>query len=404
MRFLLRALYKLFALPLLAFLKPKVMFDDPHRRFWHPQGPLLVGVEGTDKHNFLCLALLAFFHNLHPLSFSEEGKNLKRWLFAGISFEDGLTPFFQKKKIAVVFLSSSEDKLTILHLAQKEKIPLQIVVQSGCHGFFKRPSFTFSNAFIPSPLEDGPSFSRRLDDIANLGLLYQKYRTFGVFHWTYFVMDLARILVLPKLFLLYPTHYFYESPKAKANRFPKKEGIALSNHVAFADAQMLPRIYPWRRIRMMVGDIVYRNNGSLMHFWLKEARVLRVSDAEGDPSLSFASLIEAKELLRCHALLGIFPEGKINWDGAMGKFYTGAAGLALLSGAPLYPSVTLRKYRVFRSQFVVVGDPIDLSQELREGETLSKPTLERLAKLLEDKLKSLREEGERQLAAQSVKE
>jgi hypothetical protein len=87
----------------------------------------------------------------------------------------------------------------------------------------------------------------------------------------------------------------------------------------------------------------------------------------------------------------------------MGKFYTGAVGLAFLSGAPLYPSVTLRKYRIFHPQFVVVGDPIDLSQELQKGETLSKPTLERLAKLLEDKLKSLREEGERRLASKSVK-
>lgn len=403
MRFLLRALYKLLALPLLVLFKPKVMFDDPQRRIWHPRGPLLVVVAGEHTSNFLCLSLLAFFHCLHPFSLSEDAHSFKRWLFAGISFEDELARFFQKKKIAVVFLHSPDDQLSLLRLAQKEKIPLQIVTQGGHYGLFKRPSFTFANPFIPSLEEDASSFSNRLEDNANLGLLYQKYRSFGTFHWTYFIMDLARILVLPKLFFLYPTRYFYESSKAKANRHPKKEGIALSNHVAFADAQMLPRVYPCRRIRMVVGDIVYRNNGSLMHFWLKEAHVLHVSDAEADPSLSFTSLIEAKELLRCHALLGIFPEGKINWDGAMGKFYTGAAGLALLSGAPLYPSVTLRKYRPFHFQYVVVGDPIDLRAELQTGETLSKPTLERLAKLLEDKLKSLREEGERQLASKSDK-
>jgi hypothetical protein len=74
-----------------------------------------------------------------------------------------------------------------------------------------------------------------------------------------------------------------------------------------------------------------------------------------------------------------------------------------LSGAPLYPSVTLRKYRAFHRQYVVVGNPIDLRKELKEGETLSKPTFERLARLLEEKLQSLREEGQRQVEDKGAK-
>jgi 1-acyl-sn-glycerol-3-phosphate acyltransferase len=403
MRALLRLLFKIVAFPLLAFFKPKLMFDEPAQRFWHPRGPLLVVVNSPSKSNFLCLSLLAFFHCLHPLALQEEARSAKRWLFAGIAFEDDLSLFFQKKRIALVFVRSEEEEASVLRLAQKEHLPLQLIAQGGRYGFFRRPSFTFANVYRPGPEEDVASFSHRFADLLELGVLYQKYHAFGTFHGSFFIMDLARILVLPKLFFFYPTQYLYESPQAKANRHAKKEGIALSNHVAFADAQMLPRVYPRRRIRMVVGDIVFRNNGKLMHFWLKEAHVLHVSDAEADPALSLASLIEAKELLRCHVLLGIFPEGRINWDGAMGKFYTGAVGLALLSGAPLYPSVTLRKYRAFHRQYVVVGNPIDLRKELKEGETLSKPTFERLARLLEEKLQSLREEGQRQVEDKGAK-
>ena len=117
-------------------------------------------------------------------------------------------------------------------------------------------------------------------------------------HGTFFLMDLARILVLPKLALIYPTTYLYESPDAKKNRHLKKEGLALSNHVAFADAAMLPRVYPFRRIRMVVGDIVYRNNGKLMRPILTESARKR------------QDLVRAKlaERSRPRALLGLRDE------------------------------------------------------------------------------------------------
>jgi 1-acyl-sn-glycerol-3-phosphate acyltransferase len=393
MRGLLRFLYLLFAYPLLAYFKPRLAFDDLRRRFFRPKGPLLVLVKGQSKHDFLCLSLLAFFHPLHPFALHEEDQSVKRWLFAGISFEDDLALFFKKKRVAVAFIRNKEDEESAYFLAKKAGVPVQLISSDGPYGFFKRPRLTVGNVFLLDPEESEAKFAARFADLSRLGELYQKYRAFGTFHGTFFLMDLARILVLPKLALIYPTTYLYENPEDKKNRHLKKEGLALSNHVAFADAAMLPRVYPFRRIRMVVGDIVYRNNGKLMHFWLKEAHVLHVSDAEGDPSLSFTSLVEAQELLRCHALLGIFPEGKINWAGQMGKFYSGAAGLALLTGAQLYPSVTLKPYRAFHRQIVVVGDPIDLSKEIKEGEALSKPTLDRLAQLLENELKSLRELG-----------
>jgi len=398
MRGLFRFLYLLFAFPLLGYFKPRVSFDDPRRRFFRPKGALLLLAKGHSRHDFLCLSLLAFFHPLHPFALREEERGFKRFLFNGISFGDDLGSFFRKKRVAVAFIRSQEDEESAYFLAKKAGVMLQIVTLEGSYGFFKRPRFTFGSAFFLDSQETKSTFSARFSDLARLGELYRKYRAFGTFHGTFFLMDLARILVLPKLALIYPTTYLYESPDAKKNRHLKKEGLALSNHVAFADAAMLPRVYPFRRIRMVVGDIVYRNNGKLMHFWLKEAHVLHVSDATGDSALSFASLVEAQELLRCHALLGIFPEGKINWEGEMGRFYSGAAGLALLTGTSLYPSVTLRPYRAFHHQIVVVGDPIDLRKELQEGEAISKPTLDRLAQLLENKLKSLREAGLERIA------
>jgi 1-acyl-sn-glycerol-3-phosphate acyltransferase len=398
MRGLLRFLYLLFAFPLLGFFKPRLSFDDPRRRFFRPKGPLLLLVKGQSKHDFLCLSLLAFFHPLHPFSLHDEERGFKRFVLGGISFEDDLDSFFQKKRVALVLIRNKEDEESAYFLAKKVGVPLQLATFEGTYGFFKRPRLTFGNVFSLDSQETENAFSARFADLSRLGEFYQKYHAFGTFHGTFFLMDLARILVLPKLALIYPTTYLYESPEAKKNRHLKKEGLALSNHVAFADAAMLPRVYPFRRIRMVVGDIVYRNNGKLMHFWLKEAHVLHVSDAEGDPALSFTSLVEAQELLRCHTLLGIFPEGKINWKGEMGQFYSGAAGLALLSGTLLYPSVTLRPYRAFHRQIVVVGNPIDLRKELKEGESISKPTLDRLAQLLENKLKSLREASLEQIA------
>jgi 1-acyl-sn-glycerol-3-phosphate acyltransferase len=199
--------------------------------------------------------------------------------------------------------------------------------------------------------------------------------------------------------LFYPTRYLYVSDEAKKNRHIKGRGIAVANHVAFLDAQMMPRLYPQRRLRMVVGDIVYRNNGKLMHFWLKQAHVVHVGDAQSDPSLSLQGFAEALELLKANALLGIFPEGEIHWNGELGSFHAGVVGLALLSGAKIYPSYTLRPYRLFHRQVILIGEAIDY----RGKGDFNKETLLVLAHDLETSMLTLKAQGEAILAQEKAK-
>lgn len=65
-------------------------------------------------------------------------------------------------------------------------------------------------------------------------------------------------------------------------------------------------------------------------------------------------------ILKEGGVLGIFPQGGRETGGYRGM-ETGVALIALKSGAPVVPMRIMRKFRPFRRNTLIIGEPVDLS-------------------------------------------
>lgn len=341
MKALFRFFYFLLAWPFLFYSKVKWTFANPSRRFLRLPSKTLIVMEGRDYRDYLTLFLSHPFPFIQPLNLISHG----------LFFSDE-APSEQGRY--VYFIQKDEDYLALAHFLEEHPFQLLLIANDRHYGFLKRVHWNVGEIQSPSGdlIEEMRLLSKQRDD-------YRKYHAFGIFHLKDFTYDLARLLVLSGMSLLYPTHYLYESKAAKKNRHVKGKGIAISNHTDFADAEMLPRLYKYRRIRMLVGAGVYRVNGPLMHWALKRGGCVKVNEDDGTLNdAGIQGLVISLDLLGVNSLLGAFPEGRINKDGKISSLKRGAAYLSLQSGAPLYPSVTLLPYRMFHRQYVVVGEAL----------------------------------------------
>ncbi len=110
--------------------------------------------------------------------------------------------------------------------------------------------------------------------------------------------------------------------------------LLVANHSSFLDPWFLGAAVP-RPVRFVLNAR-----------WYHRSRTWRaLFDASGvipvdavDPRRTIDAIVDA---VRAGAVVGVFPEGRITWDGRMGRFRSGIAAMAALSGAPVVP-VALR--------------------------------------------------------------
>jgi 1-acyl-sn-glycerol-3-phosphate acyltransferase len=148
-------------------------------------------------------------------------------------------------------------------------------------------------------------------------------------------------------------------------------GIIVANHVSALDGVVLAGVFWWKyriAVRFVIAAEFFRNPVF--------GAVLRLFDQvpvhRGTHDLS--AIAEAVEAARSASLVGIFPEGRVNPqpDGPLQTGRTGAARIALASGAPVIPvgiSGTQRRWprpgirwsRPLRPRVVVsIGEPVVL--------------------------------------------
>ena len=148
-------------------------------------------------------------------------------------------------------------------------------------------------------------------------------------------------------------------------------GVIVANHVSALDGVVLAGVFWWRfriAVRFVIAAEFFRNRVF--------GPVLRLFDQvpihRGTHDVN--AIAEAVEAARTRSLVGIFPEGRVNPepDGPLQTGRTGAARIALASGAPVipvgiagtqrrWPRSGLRWSRPLRSRVVVsIGEPIEL--------------------------------------------
>lgn len=118
-----------------------------------------------------------------------------------------------------------------------------------------------------------------------------------------------------------------------ADNIPRSgPAILAPNHISFLDSALLMAILP-RQIKF-VGKAEYLDDWKTKYLF--PAMGMIPIDRSGGAK-STAALDAARRVLEGGGLFGIFPEGTRSRDGRLHKGHTGAARLALQTGAPIVP-------------------------------------------------------------------
>ncbi len=108
--------------------------------------------------------------------------------------------------------------------------------------------------------------------------------------------------------------------------------ILAANHQSFCDSLFIPVVTPRR--------VTYLAKAEYFDHWHTKAFMStfgQIPIRRGRGSESIRALSMASELLDSGAVLGLYPEGTRSRDGKVHRGHTGAARLALQTGAPVVP-------------------------------------------------------------------
>ncbi|NIK67691.1 MULTISPECIES: lysophospholipid acyltransferase family protein [unclassified Paenibacillus] len=139
---------------------------------------------------------------------------------------------------------------------------------------------------------------------------------------------------------------------------PKEGSVILcSNHISLLDPPAVGIRVP-RKVHYMAKDELFKIPvfGSLIRAW----GAFPVKRGVGKDAIR-----AALNLLGEGKVMGIFPEGTRNSDGAAAK--KGAAMIAYRSGAAIIPVAVVGHYKLFRKMRVFYGKPVDISAIINES-------------------------------------
>ena len=187
---------------------------------------------------------------------------------------------------------------------------------------------------------------------------------------------------IPALILLKPRIHL--APGAK--RTLPKACILVSNHISLMDFVLYLLIFPFRAMRFLVAEVLYKRN-KLLAIFLKLIGCIHVDrDAK-----TFDFVSNALEALDSGSTIGIFPQGRLPLKGQKFPFTVSTAFIAMHTTAPIVPIYTQGNYGLFKRANVVIGAPICLQDYCKEGLS-EQEQLAHLTKVLEDTVYSLQEE------------
>lgn len=151
--------------------------------------------------------------------------------------------------------------------------------------------------------------------------------------------------------------YIFFFPKVSGiENLPKKGAtIVYSNHISLFDPILIGCILP-RRVYFMAKAELFQN--TFFGFILNKLGAFPVKRGSADISAIKNSL----RILKEGHVFGIFPEGTRNKEEELGTFSHGIASIAYRSKSKIVPIGIVGKYKLFRSTYINIGKPIDMSE------------------------------------------
>jgi 1-acyl-sn-glycerol-3-phosphate acyltransferase len=180
--------------------------------------------------------------------------------------------------------------------------------------------------------------------------------------------------------LLYRLAHLTIAPLARLIYWPRVIGrknvpktgpvIIASNHLSFIDSIAIPLVAP-RRVQFLAKSSYFEGTG--FSGWLQRVfftAVGAVPVVRGAGSAAQEALEQSRQIIEADGAFAIYPEGTRSLDGRLYKGRTGAAWLALTTGAKVVP-VGLKgtdeflpvgaKIPRFKRVTITFGEPLDLS-------------------------------------------
>lgn len=161
-----------------------------------------------------------------------------------------------------------------------------------------------------------------------------------------------RAFFLPFILLLFPTKIINKS------NYTTTKAVVCCNHFASADVLIIASHLFKKECNVLGKAELFRTRFS--NWFLRKLGAIPVKRGEPD----IAAHKEILRRLKNGKQIVIFPEGTRNRSGSadMADFKSGAGLYAAKAKVPIIPILLHHSPRVFKKNYLIVGEPIDLSQ------------------------------------------
>ncbi|MCQ2815322.1 MAG: 1-acyl-sn-glycerol-3-phosphate acyltransferase [Bacilli bacterium] len=255
---------------------------------------------------------------------------------------------------------------SVSYLSLNENKPIIPIYIDGNYGVFKRVHFIIGEAIYPNnninDISDDTlsSYTQLIKDkIKNLKSKLTnnlKYKIKKIFTLKYWVMDFIRITSIPIFYIVFITKKYYVGNRKKIKKALKYNALIVGNHLGPCDQFFIYQHFLSRRIKIIANEGLF-NSKSLV-FALKRSGVIKYH-RDSMNYIDIDAFKEAINTLDGNGVVGLFPEGHINFDYKFDdNIRAGASMLSLLTNSPIIPFVFVNQYKYWRVNRVVLGNPI----------------------------------------------
>lgn len=317
--------------------------------------------------------------------------------------------YLRKNKIVLIFpegkleekpgkLEDFSNSAAFLSITENKKItPIYI---EGKYGFFKRLHYIIGEPILPtanvSPTQEevdalNEQIRDRISSLKNTLKQARKYRTKKVFTRKYWFMDFMKITSVPIFYLVFPTKKYFVGNKKNIKKAFKYNCILAGNHFGPCDPMFMYMHFFSRRIKVIASEHLY--DVKCLRFAFERAGVIKYR-RDSMNQIDVDAFKEAIGTLEGKGVIGIFPEGHINFDDSFDdSIKSGNATLSLMTRSPIIPFIFVNPYKYFSFNKVVIGDPIYPQDYFDYSKPINNDIINNYNKIVYSKMKLLYEES-----------
>lgn len=204
-----------------------------------------------------------------------------------------------------------------------------------------------------------------------------------------FVLAFLKVTAYLPAILFFKPKVYYMDKGIQGKKLPKP-CILMSNHTSLMDFVLWLILFPWRTIRFLMAEVLFRK-GKLFAWFLRSLGGLYV-DRDG---MSFDFVGQSLEILEQGGTVGIFPQGRLPVGGKPFPFKPSISYIAMRCDAPIVPVYTDGNYGLFKRTHIMIGTPITLPPV--EEKDLTKENYDRLTAYLQERENELQQALEQRL-------